>query len=124
MNLSPWTIYWIMQCDSIKAALCAMMVVYAAASFCTMWLTLAASMEEKLRADCSTFSKWAKKSISVFVALLIINSVFPSTKTMAAAYIIPKIANNEAIGAEAKEIYELAKQAMVDLVDVKPDGAE
>ena len=42
--------------------------------------------------------------------------MIPSSKTVAAMYVIPALANNEALKIESKELYELAKGALKDMV--------
>jgi hypothetical protein len=48
----------------------------------------------------------------------------PSTKTIAAMIVLPKITSPQAINTmskESRDIYDLAKRALTKLVDDKPD---
>ena len=56
------------------------------------------------------------KYLPVLPLLLLLNAMIPSSKTVAAMYVIPALANNEALKIESKELYELAKGALKDMV--------
>lgn len=66
--------------------------------------------------ELSKFSlRWLKASSISFSIALLICTLIPSTKILAAMYILPKLTTPEmqkAIGSEAKDMYELAKKAL------------
>jgi hypothetical protein len=61
----------------------------------------------------------------IFFIFLILGAVLiPSKKDMAIIYIIPKIANNEVIQKEANEIYQIAKEALIEVLPNKKKAEE
>jgi hypothetical protein len=73
--------------------------------------------EEKAHADAG-FALCKKAAIPLLICI-ILSALLPDSKTAAAMYVIPAIANNETIKAESKEIYELAKEGLKKLVEEK-----
>ncbi len=115
--ISPWTIYWITRLDAVGNLLgaCAT-VLLTVAAFC-----IAARIVEHInRGNEGTgatipdalYSLMKRCSAGCLAAgmLCVVGAVLtPTTKQMAAIYLIPAIANNEQIQAEASELYDLAK---------------
>lgn len=123
--MSAWTIYWILQLDSINSGIAVLVIVGGifvgfAAIFGTMQRTSAyGEGDPDLVAGKALQSfafKWSKPLLVVFLAGLFI----PSTKTVAAMVVIPAIVNNQAMKAEAGDLYRLAKQALREAVTDKP----
>ena len=119
--MNAWTIYWILQLDSIREGF---MILTAIFGVLVGVLALFGTIQ---RADCygdddpaialgkakqTLAAKWAKPLVALFVLTLFI----PTTKTVAAMVVLPAIANNETIRKESGELYDLAKQALRDAV--------
>ena len=109
--ISPWTIYWVMQLDSIGMAAMLMSFVGAGILFLA-WLyvvTEAESLAGYVAASAATL---------VWLVVLAAAIFLPSTKTAAAMFVIPAVANNQTIQREAGELYDLAKQALRNAADL------
>lgn len=124
--MSSWTIYWILQLDSIGAAFS-----FACTSMGIIWAALQLGClahagedhwswnQQKLEGRKAAREK-IRRSVRylpyAFASLLAINSLVPSTKTAAAMVVIPAIVNNESLKNDAGELYQLAKQALKNAV--------
>lgn len=126
--MNAWTIYWILQLDSIREGLMILTVMLALlAGFAALFGTIQSSSCYRDddpdiaagKAKQAMAAKWMKPVLALFVLTLFI----PTTKTVAAMVIIPAIANNETIRKESGELYDLAKQALRDAVTDKAKDA-
>lgn len=111
--MSALLIYVMMLADSVGATLFILTVVAACITGCSLFacILLWSSADNP---PASAF-RWMKIGVVTFVVSLTVNCFVPSTKTVAMMIVIPKIAtdkNMEAMGTEAKEVYELAKEAL------------
>ena len=130
MNISPWEIYWVLQLDSISAALLFLSVSGIVISIAlTIWNGLSRYDANEYPTLCNREEReaaWAVRGairrviLAVSLPLFAINAFIPSSKTMAAMIIVPAIANNDTIQREAGDLYALAKAALRDAV--KPDS--
>ena len=59
--------------------------------------------------ETERFKPWAKWSLITCVLLLILNVFVPSGKTLAAMYVIPPIANSDAVQKLPAEIVDVAR---------------
>lgn len=134
--ISPWQIYIVMQLDSLNIVL----VITSAIAVAAICLTTLFGVFERGSSqnypespiskreaeNARSFFATAKKLALPTFALLAAAALLPSSKTAAAMYVIPAIANNEAIQAEAGDIYKLAKQGLTRLVseEKKPAADE
>lgn len=57
-------------------------------------------------------AKWRKRLVIAFCISAVLLTFVPSTKQCAVIYVVPKIANNETLQEDCKELYELAIQKM------------
>ena len=111
--MSAWLIYVMMLADSISGELTMITIASLAcfgASLIGGIMTIAADDKFSPKAW-----SWIKRSIIVFSVSLSVNAFVPSTKTVAMMIVIPRLAtdkNLDAMGAEAKDVYELAKKAL------------
>lgn len=108
MEISPWVIYWISIMDVLSDAVCTVGLFGAMAC---AGVLIGCLIEDRMG--------WVRVSgVSLLVCVLIMfGSVFiPSSKALAAIYLLPKIANNQEIRGEAAEIYSLAKEWLADQV--------
>ena len=116
--ISPWTLYWILQLDSIKAAVVALAIT---TSLATLFLgVIGLDSSERERARGETMHRFAIRLAIVAVPLTLLTAFLPSSRTMAAVVLIPAIANNETIQREASDLYRLAKQAIERVAQVEP----
>lgn len=109
--ITAWDVYWVMQLDSIAALFFGLAIVGA----CVAVIAGIATLCEDWR---------PKKSLAVvyscaLVAVTLAAALTPSSKTAAAMIVLPAIANNETLHAEAGKLYELAKKALADAVGDK-----
>lgn len=115
--ISAWEIYWVLQLDTIGAAA-------EISSFLGVFIM--PFVAGFLVCEVKTWPAYVA-SAALIAAWLVVTAVavfLPSTKTAAAMFVIPKIANSEVIQAEAGELYELAKQAMRRAVTDEPAKAK
>ena len=136
--MNAWTIYWILQLDSINGLLWALLALVGMAEVIALvvWLHGAAAnpdswYSETFKEDARAAQQRAPQAKSYFVRMLLtafiplclLTALIPSTKTAAAMVIVPAIANNETIRKESGELYGLAKQALRDAVTDKAEDA-
>lgn len=109
--ISAWEIYWIMQLDTIAAtaAVVAVLGIFVTAMAWAFWAD----------EDTPNFSI-AVPLLTTFIWLCSIaaHTFLPSTKTAATMFIVPAIVNNENAQQEAGELYQLAKQALVNKLEI------
>lgn len=111
--ITPSTIYWIGQCDCLRECCMPIAVIGFLLGMFSIGFTAAAFNNR----DIPRFGCWIGVATSSILLLLfiigILGSLFiPSTKTAAAMYIIPSIANNEKIQDAGDRLYTLAVEWM------------
>jgi hypothetical protein len=123
--ITPSTIYWIGQCDQIRCILGPAAVI---GLLFAIFLTIGAV--------CSTFDRstplflrnllfvlaplsWAVMFVAVIGLLFI-----PTTKTVAAMYVVPAIVNNEKLNDAGDRLYVLATEWMEELRPAKNKEGE
>ena len=114
--ITPSTIYWIGQCDCFRAVCAPFAICGFILGLFSLVFTVAAFNDR----DVPRYGCWIGVATSSILLLLIIigilGSLFiPSTKTAAAMYIIPSIANNEKIQDAGDRPYTLAVEWMEEL---------
>ena len=125
--MSPFLVYLLFQADAI----CAMFAIFAAILAVTGIIFLIASFESicswddkgELMKSKLNRAKLAKRLIPVAILLASIAFLLPSSKTIAAMIVLPKITSPQAIDTvskESRDIYELAKKALANLAADKP----
>ena len=128
--ISPWTIYWIMQLDTILGAVIVLAVVSGVSLGCFVLIGTFNASASKVCPEMESSKKEARaaatcfrmtKLISPFFVIFFLAGVLtPNAKTVAAMILIPAIANNETVQNEASEIYQLAKDGLRELVKPEP----
>lgn len=126
MTISPFTVYLVLQADSIGSGVIATFAVPAATiaigriALLTGWAD-ARKEEEKqwnARLDKIPGFKWAV----VFACMAILaGSLFPSTKTLAGSFIAPAIINSSAVQKDLPELYDLGIAALKAALASKPE---
>lgn len=119
--MNAWTIYWILQLDSLNTLFCILSV------FATIGAGISVVAAIALSADLSAYDVEKKtkdflhaqliqkvaKCMSIVASILLLLAAFlPTTKTAAAMVILPAVVNNQKIQAEAGDLYNIAKQAL------------
>lgn len=124
--MSPFLVYLMFQADSIKLALILLGILFMLVSIpliaasLTPWQVHSWENKDDVEASrklCTKASRWA---IAVFVLFLPLGILTPSTNTIAAMVVLPKLTSPQALdamGSEARDVYRLAKQALANLVD-------
>lgn len=118
--ITPSTIYWIGQCDCLRE--CCSPIAVVGIIFCIFAICFtAAAFNDR---DMPRFGCWLGVAMSSILLLLSIIGILgllfiPSTKTAAAMYIIPSIANNEKIQDAGDRLYTLAVEWMEELRPAK-----
>lgn len=104
-TISPWTIYWVMQLDTIGVA-AVVLSIFGGGALLLLWGFVLTELK-------SLAGYFVSATASVVWLIVLAAAIFlPSTKTAAAMYLIPAIASNQTIHREAGELYGLAKQAL------------
>ncbi len=114
--ITPSTIYWIGQCDNIRSACTDFMFIGATFGAIIILLTIFAFHDDEVPRK----GAWCGAVISTFLILLLVIGIIgrlfiPSSKTVAAMYVIPAIANNEKIQDAGDRLYTLAVEWMEEL---------
>lgn len=123
--MNAWNIYIVMQLDSISDGLsfisllslsCAAICVIANGldrhAFDNSPIMLYEGEETDLKEKWASRDKARNKLLAFALPLFFVNMFIPSTKTAAAMVVLPAIANNETIKAEASDLYQLAKMGL------------
>lgn len=123
MNITPSTIYWIAQCDCIRDACIPIIIFGIILSTISIGLTAIAFCDE---VSDMLGSKWIAATVSLVLVSVTIAGLFgrifvPTTKTVAAMYIIPAIANNEKVQDCGNRLYDLAIEWMDELKPAKKE---
>lgn len=112
-HLSPLTVYFILQLDSIRDALCLSLIIPAAIFGGLRCLALFAhetcdSKDEKSESKQRVEKCWQWNRIAALVAAgLIIYGIVPSTRTAAGMIIAPAVVNSNAVQSDIPELYVL-----------------
>ncbi len=122
-------LYWILQLDNIRSVftggLLFIIGLITVASTIISIVLLAYKSKVFDSKDYEYIGDWLCPIISciltsiliiIITIIIIIKAFLPSSKSMAIIHVLPKIVNNEELKVEAKELYDLAKQGLRDLV--------
>ncbi len=104
-------LYLILQVDNIKEVLCILPLLIFIISAVSIFVF---AIEEK----SSLWSNILFYSLTLLSLLTILITAFiPSSKNIAIIKILPKVVNNEEISKEFKEVYQLAKSGLKELIN-------
>lgn len=124
MNITPSTIYWVAQCDCIRDACIPIIMIGVILSVVSAAIAMCAFCDD----TPDRVRRW--RWIAAVVSLAIVATTFagflgrifiPTTKTMAAMYIIPSVANNEKVQTVGNRLYDLAIEWMDELKPAKKE---
>ena len=110
--ISPFVIYWISQLDSVIKVSAALGIILSLAMvFCCIGYIVM-----RLEGDYSELlDKLRYKLFLLACPFVLIATFLPSSKTLAAMYIVPAIANNEKVKDVGDRLYGLAVEWLDDL---------
>ncbi|NQX95757.1 MAG: hypothetical protein HRT64_12705 [Erythrobacter sp.] len=116
--MSAFEVYLIMQMDAISstivAATAGSMIL---GPFAILFVCGFAFIEKRIPQRTAIIISGC---IATFiVAMLAASSICPNSKTLAAMYVVPAIANNETLSSDAAEIYELAVDRLREVLDAE-----
>lgn len=100
MKITPFEIYCVLTADNVSVALC----VAAILLFTILLVTATISFLE----DDEVCRKVSKLCLAPFVLCFLGAVLVPDTKTLAAMYVVPAIADSKAIQQDVPEIYNRA----------------
>ena len=122
MNITPSTVYWVAQCDCIRDT--CIPIIFIGGLFAIMigGLTVSLACEGVL----SRITRWMLGLITSVLVLIVLAAILgrtfiPTTRTMAAMYIIPAVANNEKVQDCGNRLYDLAIEWMDELKPAKKE---
>jgi len=116
MNISPWTIYLIGQADNLQQLFVAITVVGCVICFIMGLVCVVTDGEVNPFMGSRPLLFFA---VALAIIGLTLATLTPSSKTLAAMYIIPKIANNEQLQKDGGDIYKLAVEFAKDKLAVE-----
>jgi hypothetical protein len=130
--MSPFLVYLLFQADSIQGffTIVAILAVIATGIFCFVghMITDVGTYDEPERAEKFAKVRSVTFKLSCMTFFFGLGAAFlPSTKTIAAMIVLPKITSPQALdtmGKESRDIYELAKKALANLADDKPAASD
>lgn len=114
--MTPFQVYLLLQMDSLNTALGIILLML---SLLLVVLTFHACMEGW---DYYEGKSIYKKCAWAFLVTLPLATLCPSTKTVAAMIVLPRVTSPQALdamGKEGQELYALAKKALENLADDK-----
>jgi hypothetical protein len=122
--VSAWDVYWVMQADSIGIAL-GMLSFFAGVGVVVLmlfgWLAKSDCNSEGIGIAMHRHLRWV---LPLFAVSLVSAALLPSSKTAAAMILVPALTSEQVIepaGAEARELYDLAKQALRNVATQKQE---
>lgn len=100
--MTPITIYLLMQADNLKETISLLFGISVVILFGLLIVSVVyadATSEEQ-----NTIAKFRKWFVTVFFSLIILDTIIPNSKTIAAMYAVPAVVNNEQVQQLPEEI--------------------
>ena len=116
MGITPFEIYLIMQLNSLCGLLLVLCVVTGGVSAGSFIEFLSVFTTEEKR---TLLKKVLKISVPLSIMSLLLFVFIPSSKTVAAMYIVPKIVNNENAQKLPDEMLQLFRESIKDMLPEK-----
>ena len=124
--MSPWTIYWVMQADSIRSVIGGLIAPSVFVFLISAFVSAMSSDESAGVPDA--IAKWSRRFFAISLpGTLLLSVAFglaPTTKTLCAVIAIPAIANSEQLQADASEIYKLGMERLKEELSVEAPEAQ
>lgn len=112
--ISPWTVYWVLQLDSIKTGVGVFsilgLVLIGAAMAGILGISTMPPVSDGDRCLASKHLPRLGRAWVVCLALAASNMFLPTTKTACAILTIPAVANNETLQTDLTEVYQLGME--------------
>ncbi len=105
--MSHWLVYWVLMLDGIKSTMVGATVSVAIIFWIRFFYPVVMNGSLKHR-DIIALKKLGKILIAPFMIFLLVSVFIPTTKQMAAIYLIPKIASNKDIKQLPPKLSKLA----------------
>lgn len=124
--IDAWDVYWVMQLDRIGGMLVALTIISGCAlgvSTIIGGFAVADSYGSDREQAKSTLKRIVSYGSASFVFAFLCASMIPSSKTAAAMIVLPAITSDtvvQTVAPEARELYELAKDALRSVAKDKP----
>ena len=117
--IEPWQIYLIGQLDQLGVALLLLGLALTGGTFFMCAISMPSCDLKDLRYG------WRARTLTAIGALLLFASMLlPDSKTAAAMWVIPKIANNEVLQKDTGDIYKLAVEFVKDKLETDKKASE
>jgi hypothetical protein len=119
--ISAWDVYWVMQLDAFNGFATFLAILGGALIVLGGFMIGPVSDGEGPLAIRGTQLVRCGLIIMIFFAL--VSTLLPSSKTAAAMILVPALTSDqviEPVGKEARELYELAKQALTNVAQKPP----
>lgn len=111
MEVTPLMIYLITLADNIRGLLSFIFTFGGILSAVAFFSSLEFDISTEVRI------KWIKRVLPALFTCIILFVLIPSSKTLAAMYVIPPIVNNESVQELPAEILSFVKEYLKDLKD-------
>ena len=124
--ITPSVVYWVATVDRI-AGFCAITAGLSLVSLLLLWFAHFQGLCENVdgaRSACRELRRVVRIALLVCVTTTVVAIFLPSSKTLAAMYVIPAIANNEKIRDVGNQLYDLAVEWMNELRPGKKGGGK
>lgn len=118
--MTAWNIYLVMQADKVSAALNIFAAGVSVLCIISLVVWFMGIMPPTTEVNVQYAEQWRRvfwKTLFVSILLWIGYLAVPSTRTLAVMYVLPAVVNNEDVQSEARELYELAKEGLHQLVE-------
>ena len=126
--INPFYLYLILQLDSIKeflgGAAFGLPLFFGTLGVAVLTCFTPAFVAESRDSNRPAMEERLLKMKRTFLVLMLVgasgfslNVFLPSSERMAVLVVLPAVANNEAVQAETKEIYDLAKRGLAKLIE-------
>lgn len=118
MTITPWTIYLITVLGNIKyAATCLTTVVFCAIAFAVFLCFLCSTDPDSLVENLKKAKRLFKNAIAAVAVCGALTIFVPSSTTLAAMYVLPAVVNSEFVQELPKELVELARTYVRNLIE-------
>ena len=118
MEITPFEIYLVMQLNSLcwlLLILCTVTGGVSVVSFINL-LCISTTLRDSFEEERALFKRVLKTSVPLSIVFLLLFVVTPSTKTVAAMYVIPNIVNNENVQKLPDEMLQLFQKSIKDMM--------
>lgn len=116
MEITPFEIYLVMQMNSLCVLLLILCLATGGISVLSFIELLCPFATEEKR---TFLKKVLKISVPLSIVFLLLFAVTPSTKTVAAMYVVPKVVNNENAQKLPDEMLQLFRESIKDMMPKK-----